>query len=373
MDQVQQKPSVGDRWEDIQGKHSWEGLLDPFDSTLKSEILRYGDFARACYRAVINEQLREGNLLFQKSDNLQGCGYEITEHIYASVRQLRSYRSGEPRKTTVWIGFIAVCTDENEIRRIGRRDIVVAFRGTSKGREWIQNLKDVAVPLQGIPGKNSNCDVRIYKGFLGYYEDKGEFKCGSCPRDTIGRKIPMLLERYKGERLSITVTGHSLGGALATMSAYHIKLLLEEIREPSTPVTVFTFASPRVGDRAFADHMEEIGVKVLRVKVKRDLVSHVPGVILNERRHKLGEYIKTKHSFKKWAFHHVGTLLSLNILSSPYLRKRDKFFHKHDLNIHLHLIDGYQGRSPAFQSSNRGMKYLEKEEASEEEISEEVY
>ncbi|GLJ34170.1 hypothetical protein SUGI_0686890 [Cryptomeria japonica] len=131
-EEEQQKPSVGDRWEDIQGQHSWEGLLDPFKSTLKFEILRYGDFARVCYDAVINEGSRKGNLLLQEFDNLRNCGYEITESIFVSVPSMMSYITPGPGMRTVWSGL----------------------------REWAQNLKLKVVAWSHLPDANSNPDVR---------------------------------------------------------------------------------------------------------------------------------------------------------------------------------------------------------------------
>ena len=36
-------------WREIHGKNDWEGILDPINSHLRQEILRYGEFAQACY------------------------------------------------------------------------------------------------------------------------------------------------------------------------------------------------------------------------------------------------------------------------------------------------------------------------------------
>ncbi|GLJ34128.1 hypothetical protein SUGI_0685970 [Cryptomeria japonica] len=304
----QQKSSVGD------------GLLDP---TLKSEILRYADFARICYSVIKNDEI------VKESNNLRERGYEITDYIFYNVRLCTSYYRRP-------IGFIAVCTDENEIRRVGGRDIVVAFRGTSKRREWIQNLKDKVVPWQDLPGPSSKPVLGICKGFLGYYEDKGEYNCDSSPKDIIERTITRLVEKYKGESLSIIICGHSLGGALATMSAYHIKLL-----RPSTPVTVFTFASPRVGNRPFADHMEEIRVKVVRVVVKGDLVTKVPGLILNENAHNRVARLEGQKFVGQWAYCHVGTKIRLDPSSSPDLSWKARLFHRHNLETYLHLLTRY--------------------------------
>jgi predicted lipase len=52
----------------------------------------------------------------------------------------------------------------------------------------------------------------------------------------------------------IICTGHSLGGALATLAAAHIAINHEEYREEHTdytqrPLQVYTFGAPRVGDK----------------------------------------------------------------------------------------------------------------------------
>ncbi|KAL0464548.1 UNVERIFIED_CONTAM: Phospholipase A(1) DAD1, chloroplastic [Sesamum latifolium] len=39
------------RWMDYQGLKNWEGLLDPLDHNLRSEIIRYGRFVEAAYRS----------------------------------------------------------------------------------------------------------------------------------------------------------------------------------------------------------------------------------------------------------------------------------------------------------------------------------
>ena len=91
---------------------------------------------------------------------------------------------------------------------------------------------------------------------------------------------------------SITVTGHSLGGALASIAAYDVGLRLSstapgsirdklakegvKIRD-NIHVSAITFASPRVGNPDFKAAVKKAGVKMLRVVNYRDVVPQVPG------------------------------------------------------------------------------------------------
>lgn len=63
--------------------------------------------------------------------------------------------------------------------------------------------------------------------------------------------------RERGEEVSVTTTGHSLGAALAYLTAY------DAVQEfPDLPVTIVTFGGPRVGNNKFCDVLEQRKVKV---------------------------------------------------------------------------------------------------------------
>ncbi len=53
-------------------------------------------------------------------------------------------------------------------------------------------------------------------------------------------------------RAQVFLTGHSLGGALATLAAYDIAQALRAVPQ-RTHVACYSFGAPRVGNHAFAD------------------------------------------------------------------------------------------------------------------------
>lgn len=86
----------------------------------------------------------------------------------------------------------------------------------------------------------------------------------------------------------ITITGHSVGAGLATMCAFHIAHELPskhsslpetykaQLRRPGA-VVAYCFASPRVGNEAFAKAVEDTpGLRVLRVANLCEPVPRLP-------------------------------------------------------------------------------------------------
>lgn len=152
-------------------------------------------------------------------------------------------------------------------------------------------------------------------------------------------ELRRLLTLYKGENLSITLTGHNLGGALAILTAYEIaeRGLHKQGKGTTIPVSAFTFGSPHIGDSGFRRRFEELQVKVLRVVNVHDVV---PKSIAN--------------FYPLWgssdANKHVGVELQVNHKLSPYLKSTRDPLDWHNLECYLHCVDGHQGlKSKSFE------------------------
>ena len=69
----------------------------------------------------------------------------------------------------------------------------------------------------------------------------------------------------------VFVTGHSLGGALATFAAADIKRNIG-----NSKITIYTYGSPRTGNQAFTDYLFSILGNGNRVTHYNDIVPHNP-------------------------------------------------------------------------------------------------
>lgn len=253
-------------WPELLGSNDWKGLLDPLDLTLRRLILRCGDFCQATYDAFNNDanskyagSSRYGKKSFFDKVMLDSAAdYQVSCFLYAtaqlSVAQsvfLRSLRPDAWDRESNWIGYIAVTTDA-ATAALGRREIYVVWRGTSRTYEWINVLAAVpqsAAELLAAPEPSGGDDdderaPRVMKGWMTIYTSsnlKSPFTKLSA-RSQLHKKIMHLRELYKGDSLSITMTGHSLGATLATLAAFD--LVENGVRD--IPVAAMVFGSPQV-------------------------------------------------------------------------------------------------------------------------------
>jgi len=323
--------SLSNFWREVQGCNNWENLLDPLHPLLRQEIVRYGEFVTASYKAFDLDptskrylNCKYGKKSMLSEVGMSNSGYEVTKYIYATpdinlpnMSNSSSFSSSSGR----WIGYVAVSSDE-AVKRLGRRDILITFRGTVTNQEWISNLMSSLRPAMLDP-YNPLPEVKVESGFLSLYtsdESSSKFGLESC-REQLLSEVSRLMNKYKGEKesLSISLSGHSMGSALAILLAYDIAELGlnkrgNKRRASEVPVTVFSFGGPRVGNSEFKNRCEELGVKVLRIANVNDPITKLPGVVFNENfRVLLGGRYEFPRSCSCYA--HVGVELMLDFFN----------------------------------------------------------
>eukprot|EP01060_Flectonema_neradi_P004916 TRINITY_DN1324_c0_g1_i1.p1 TRINITY_DN1324_c0_g1~~TRINITY_DN1324_c0_g1_i1.p1 ORF type:complete len:1165 (+),score=227.60 TRINITY_DN1324_c0_g1_i1:42-3536(+) len=134
---------------------------------------------------------------------------------------------------------------------LGRQDglLVVSFRGSSNVKNWKDDLKFPRMPwtemTEGEEVKNGYCYTKtplVHKGFLSVWKSV---------RDLVFNVV----EKYKNDTdTTIIVTGHSLGGAMATLASYSLAKHFQEIS-----FQLWTYGCPYVGNSSFAQlHVQRV-------------------------------------------------------------------------------------------------------------------
>ncbi|RLM58825.1 phospholipase A1-Ialpha2, chloroplastic-like [Panicum miliaceum] len=316
-------PPAACTWQEVHGADDWRGLVEPLHPLLRAEIVRYGELVAACYRAFDLDprskrylNCKHGKRQMLRAVGMDGAGYAVTKYIYAAPDVALPMGAGRSCSKSRWIGYVAVASD-GEAARLGRRDILVSFRGTVTGSEWLANFMSALAPARFDP-TDPRPDVRVESGFLSLYTSddfSGKFTTGSC-RNQLLCEISHLVAKHKNEGISITLAGHSMGSSLALLLGYDLaELGLNSYPNGGTiPITVFSFAGPRVGNLEFKNRCDELGVKVLRVVNVNDPVTKMPGVLFNESARVLaGQY---ELPWSKACYAHVGVEVALDFFEA---------------------------------------------------------
>ncbi|KAK7256387.1 hypothetical protein RIF29_29830 [Crotalaria pallida] len=350
-------PKLGQKWMQYQGINHWEGMLDPLDDNLRWEILRYGQFVEAAYHSFDFDtssptystcRYPKDSILIRSG--MRKSGYKITKNLRATCGvQLPNWISNMtqmPRIQSSWIGYVAICHDKEKIARLGRRDMVIALRGTATCLEWFENVRATLTKLPNHLNDGSNGSPMVENGFLSLYVSKTT----TVPslQDMLREEIGRLIESYGDEPLSITITGHSLGAALAILSAYDITTTFKN----APLVTVISFGGPRVGNDKFRRELEQNGTRVLRIVNSDDVITKMPGFLVknddvandSENVTRLQSWFHRRVEDMQLVYADVGQELRLSSKESSYLKKGDVAT-CHDLKTYLQLVSGFVSSS----------------------------
>jgi triacylglycerol lipase len=163
--------------------------------------------------------------------------------------------------------------------------IVAAFRGTDEIADWLDNIN--AVSQEGPLGR---VHTGFYRALMDIWpqmkaairalraEAKDEEadsqidKAGKTKEEIKALKKPII---DKIPDLPLWLTGHSLGGALATLATATL------IEADETFYGCYTYGSPRAGDREFENRFNTIAKdRVFRFQNNTDIVTRVPARLM---------------------------------------------------------------------------------------------
>ncbi|TDL18414.1 alpha/beta-hydrolase [Rickenella mellea] len=144
--------------------------------------------------------------------------------------------------------------------------VVVAFEGTETPEEWI--VDDARWPLVTLdPRLSAGNNFQSY-ATLGFQDAWAVFA------DLVLKAVTALVNTPNPNApvKRIQVTGHSLGGAIASFSALHMSLNF-----PKIPVQLTTYATPRIGSPDLAAWVRKnLGNNTIFTVHQRDPFAHAP-------------------------------------------------------------------------------------------------
>uniref|UniRef100_A0A5B7BI42 Phospholipase A1 n=1 Tax=Davidia involucrata TaxID=16924 RepID=A0A5B7BI42_DAVIN len=301
-------------WEELLGSKEWEGLLDPLELSLRKLILRCGEFIGAtgdAFNNVTNSKYigscRYGmQSLFNKVYLPSAASdYQVVAYLYTSATIFEAAPPGAggwDNGQSNWMGYIAVTTDDVS-KANGRREIYIAWRGTILLEELKGDFDYTLVSANPLLASEDE-DAKVSEGWLKFYttDNPDSVFAKTSPRTQLQTKIKELLNQYKDEALSLLFTGHSLGAALAALSAFDV--VENNVITTNIPVAAFVLAMPMLGNDAFCKKIKAL-LPILHVRNIHDIVPSFPGFLNNE-------------------YATVGTELVVDTTKSPYLKTPQK-------------------------------------------------
>ncbi|CAO4386935.1 unnamed protein product [Caenorhabditis nigoni] len=149
--------------------------------------------------------------------------------------------------------FIAISDLTNQV--------IISFRGTNSGGQLLSEFGDGLedyIPYTEVDGSNNT----VHVGHVNVYF-----------LDAMNQMWEDMVEPTTRNRQNYTylITGHSLGGAMATLTAFRISF-----RQFSNKIKVHTFGEPRVGDIVFASYFTDMVPYSFRVVHHSDPIPHLP-------------------------------------------------------------------------------------------------
>jgi triacylglycerol lipase len=146
-------------------------------------------------------------------------------------------------------------------------DLIFVCRGTEPSE-----FKDIAADLKAFPVPSSTGIGKVHRGFKESAED-------------VWNPLLKKLKKYCKKR-TIWLCGHSLGAAMATLIAYR----LQRSEDLPSPAALFTYGSPKVGNKEYIKGITASGIEHHRFVNGADIVTRVP----------------------PWPYQHFGTLHYMN-------------------------------------------------------------
>jgi predicted lipase len=218
--------------------------------------------------------------VYQKfSDALRFRGFPNSKPIFFDVAQTDTQGAIVATDSVTYLVFRGSETDLDWDTNFKFKQEVLEFdREVIKG-EIVENREQI-YPYQG----ESRSGAKMHQGFSGAYL-------------SVREQIHNYLRSHSVAR--VIVTGHSLGGALATLCAVDLQYNFSQVA-----IEIYTFGAPRVGNDGFSDSFNRRVPNSYRIINGMDIVPALPRPWQGYR------HVDQEHR--------VGRRFSLNFLSQRF-------------------------------------------------------
>jgi triacylglycerol lipase len=224
----------------------------PSDFELDRAISAYLPLLSACY-ALANQQ-----------PTAIPSGYDVIAEVRASLELEDLAAPADPPEVQEAVLNDAAAAASSVadpsafgfvVREVASGAILVCMRGTQTPREWLTNFTAVPSPFNEVPGFGL-----VHLGFE---------RMTRSVRASIQTALTGI-----DPGVRVTAVGHSLGGAMATLSVIDMKHNFGR-----TNVDLCTFGGPRVGKPDFRRNFNREIPRCFRVTNQFDIVPHVPSLL----------------------------------------------------------------------------------------------
>ncbi len=177
-------------------------------------------------------------------------------------------------------------------------EVIVAFRGTLPldTEDWnafVESLLDWLNDAEAELVRAPYTTGKVHRGF----DESLQLLWSNVVSTTEAQ--------HAASKLPVVITGHSKGGALASLAALRL-----QFEAAISPAAVYTFGSARAGDTTFARDYDAKILRDWRFENADDLVPHLPPV--TPLLAFLGQIDARLARLSSHGYHHVGQLEFLN-------------------------------------------------------------
>ena len=135
-------------------------------------------------------------------------------------------------------------------------NLIISFRGTLQTQDWFTDFNGFQIKYPEYTIPNPVSEIKVHQGFYQAYKSA---------RPIIHESLIRLNPK------KITICGHSLGGALATLCAVDI-----QYNFPNINLEVYTYGQPKVGNKAFEESFNKRVTNMIRTYMRKDIVPMCP-------------------------------------------------------------------------------------------------